>query len=130
MNFDELMEQIKNPVDLTGNFDAADIEKNKIYGILACIPPLFFLPLVAAKDSAYGKFCANQGLTITILSVLAGAIPAILGFIPFIGGLLGALVSLVLGLATLAAFCFEVYMASQGKVKPIPIVGQMLDVFK
>ena len=90
MNFDELMEQIKNPIDLTGNFDAADIEKNKIYGILASIPPLFFLPLVAAKDSAYGKFCANQGLTITILSVLAGAIPAILGFIPFIGGLLGA----------------------------------------
>ena len=114
MNFDEL----KNPVDVTGQFDPADITANKGMACVACFPILFWLPLVACKDSAFGKFYAN------------GVLCGILALIPFIGGLLSALVSLVLGVATIAAFIFTIYNASQDKAKYIPVIGQLIEVFK
>ena len=126
MNFDEL----KNPVDVTGQFDPADITANKGMACVACFPILFWLPLVACKDSAFGKFYANQGFITLILSIANGVLCGILALIPFIGGLLSALVSLVLGVATIAAFIFTIYNASQDKAKYIPVIGQLIEVFK
>lgn len=40
-------------------FEAEDIEKNKVLSAVAYL--LFFIPLLAAPDSKYGKFHANQG---------------------------------------------------------------------
>ncbi|KJR49239.1 hypothetical protein UF75_0317 [Desulfosporosinus sp. I2] len=47
--------------------DPSDIEQNKTMAALAYF--LFFLPLIACKDSQYGRFYANQGLLVLILSV-------------------------------------------------------------
>ncbi|NLA78908.1 MAG: hypothetical protein GX845_05135, partial [Erysipelothrix sp.] len=41
-------------------FTQEDIEKNKTMAGLAYL--IFFLPLVAAPESKFGKFHANQGL--------------------------------------------------------------------
>ena len=55
--------------DFTGYFDQMDIENNKIISGLSYLGILFFLPLVAAPNSRFGKFHANQSLVLLISSV-------------------------------------------------------------
>lgn len=93
---------------------AADIDKNRTMAILAYI--LFLIPLLAAKDSKFAMYHANQGL---VLFIVAVAVHVISSFIPFFGALiaglasLGALVFIVLGIIT----------ASNGEMKPLPLIG-------
>ena len=61
-------------------FDKEDVEKNKVMAGLAYI--IFFLPLIACPDSAFGRFHANQGLLLFIFGVVGSFL---LGLIPIIG---------------------------------------------
>lgn len=96
-------------------FDQSDVEQNKTVVLLTCIlvifvPILFFLPLVACKDSAYAKFYANQCLLLFIGDIIAGVTAFIL-----IGGLVG-----------IAVFIFAIINAvnaNNGLRKGIPLVG-------
>ena len=65
--------------DDTGEFDKKDIEDNSVMGLLAYIWILWLIPLLAAKNSKFAKFHANQGLILFILEVIGGAV-----FGPFI----------------------------------------------
>lgn len=93
---------------------AADIEKNKTLGILAYI--LFFIPILAARDSRFAMYHANQGLALFIFAVGANIVA---NFIPLIGPLLGGLCSL----ATLALMVIGIISASKGEMKPLPVIG-------
>ncbi|PKM98927.1 MAG: hypothetical protein CVU79_01360 [Elusimicrobia bacterium HGW-Elusimicrobia-3] len=93
---------------------AADIEKNKTMGILAYI--LFFIPIIAARDSKFAMYHANQGLSLFIVAVASNVVA---GFVPFIGGMLGALLSL----AFLAFMVMGIISASKGEMKPLPLIG-------
>lgn len=126
MNFENLKEQFLHPQDVSDMFTAEDIEANKVFGALACVPILFWLPLVAAKDSGFAKFYANQGLTLLVLGVVASIVTTILAFIPFIGGLLGT----VVGLVPTAGFLFLIINAFQGKARRLPVIGEMIEAFK
>ena len=67
-------------------FDEDDIELNRGWGIGAYF--LFFLPLIAAKDSQFARFHANQSLLIDIVALacsLCALIPTF-GFILTIVG--------------------------------------------
>ena len=96
-------------------FDQSDVEQNKTLVLLTCVlvifvPILFFLPLVCCKDSAYGRFYANQCLLLLIGDIIAGITAFIL-----IGGLIG-----------IAVFIFAIINAvnaSNGIRKGIPLVG-------
>ena len=96
-------------------FDQSDVEQNKTVVLLTCIlviffPILFFLPLVACKDSPYARFFANQCLLIFIGDIIAGATAIIL-----VGGLIG-----------IAMFIFSIVNAvnaNNGMRKGIPLVG-------
>lgn len=95
--------------------DEADIEKNK--GIAAVAYILFFIPLLAAKDSRFALYHANQGL---LLLLLAMAINVIGGIIPLIGWFL------ILPLGNLFVFILFVLglvNALQGRTKPLPLIG-------
>jgi len=97
------------------DMDEADIEKNK--GIAAVAYILFFVPLLAAKDSRFALYHANQGL---LLLILAMAINVIGGIIPLIGWLL------ILPLGNLLVFVLFVLglaRALQGQAKPLPLIG-------
>lgn len=48
--------------DLTDQFDKADVEQNKVMAILAYFGILVLIPILAAKDSKFARFHANQGL--------------------------------------------------------------------
>lgn len=97
------------------NFTSEDIEKNKVMALLAYI--IFFIPLLAAKDSAYARFHANQGLVLLLFWIVISIISSI---IPIIGwliiGPLGALFSFVLVI-------IGILNAVNGKAKPLPLIG-------
>ena len=107
--------------------DAADAEKNKVMGILAYLGILCLVPILAAKESPFAKYHANQGLTLFIVWIVCAValniidlilftiLPSGLGFIASILGLayLGLLVLAILGIIN-AAGC---------KCVPLPLIG-------
>lgn len=97
-------------------FDAQDIEKNKTAAGLAYI--LFFLPLLMCPDSKYGKFHANQGLALLIVSVV-GTI--VLSIIPIIGWILLPL----FGIAVMVFTVMGLINGFGGKAKELPLVGKI-----
>lgn len=97
------------------SFDPADIENNKGMAIVAYI--LFFVPLLAAPNSPFAKYHANQGLTLFLTCV---ALNIVLGIIPIIGWLLLPIANL----GCLALAVLGIVVAAQGGAKPLPIIGK------
>lgn len=103
-------------------FDQNDVEQNKTIVLLAAIlqifiPILFFLPLVACQNSAYGKYYANQGLLILLMYVASGLVVII--------PILGWIASPIIGIATLVFAIMNAVNANKGIRKGIPILGEI-----
>lgn len=98
--------------------DPNDVAKNKTVAIFAYL--IFFLPLVtSAKDSPFAKFHANQGLVLLLFNIVGQVIG---GVIPIIGWFL------VLPLVWLASIVFLIMgmvNASNGRMKELPVIGQL-----
>ncbi len=107
--------------DVTARFDPQDIAANKAVAALSIIPILFWLPFVAAKDSAFAKFYANQGL----LLLLAGVVGRILGHIPLLGGILSWLISVCVVVCVILGLVW----GFQGQAKKLPFIGDVV-IFK
>ena len=65
-NFNDLF----NTPDTSYEYDTQDIQSNKVWAVLAYLGILFFLPLVACKDSRFGKFHANQGFALFLTDLV------------------------------------------------------------
>ena len=110
-------------------YSPEDIKQNKAMAILAYF--IFFLPLLAAKDSRFARYHANQGLIVLIGYIALYIVQAILTAILFAGmtyASLGALgiVSLLFTLLYLGLLVLQILgiiNAAQGKAKPVPILG-------
>ena len=104
-------------MDNDSNKSNKDVEDNKVIAALAYI--IFFLPLIVAKDSEFGKFHANQGL---ILLLLGFAVSVVGSIIPFIGWFIiapvGGLIVMVLGI-------LGIINALNGVEKELPIIGSI-----
>lgn len=115
--------------DRTAEFDTQDVQDAKVWSILAYFGILFFLPLVCAPQSRFGKFHANQGLVLLIcslaLAVVSWILLLIVGWIPFIGKVIYSLVSLVIFVVTLAWMIYGIVQAAQGKAKTLPLIGKI-----
>ncbi|NOU93548.1 hypothetical protein GC093_09995 [Paenibacillus sp. LMG 31456] len=96
--------------------DPADVNANKWIGVLAYI--LFFLPLIAAKDSRFAMYHANQGLVLLILGIVCNIV---LGLIPVIGWILLPLANL----ASLVLAILGIIQAANGQLKPLPLIGSI-----
>ena len=96
-------------------FDKEDVEKNKVMAGLDYI--IFFLPLIACPDSAFGRFHANQGLLLFIFGVVGSFL---LGLIPIIGWILLP----VLGLLTLVIGIIGLVNGLNGNAKELPVIGK------
>lgn len=116
--------------DRTAEFDTQDIQDAKVWSILAYFGILFFLPLVCAPQSRFGRFHANQGLVLLIcslaLAVVSWILLLIVGWIPFIGKIIYSLVSLVVFVVTLAGMIYGIVQAAQGKAKTLPLIGKII----
>lgn len=101
-------------------FDQSDVQQNRTLVMVTAIvqlffPIIFFLPLVACKNSAYGRFYANQGLILLVLCFIMGLISRI----PLIGWLIGGIVALIV----LIFGIINVVNAYKGARKGIPVFG-------
>lgn len=96
--------------------DPADIEKNKGLAILSYI--LFFIPLLAAKESKFAMYHANQGLILFLVSLIINVVGSI---IPIIGWLI---IIPVGDLAVLIWAILGITKAASGKIAPLPVIGK------
>lgn len=97
-------------------FELEDIEKNKTMAGLAYI--IFFLPLLAAPESKFARFHANQGLLLLILGIAGNTI---LAMIPIIGWLL----LIPFGILVLALGIMGLINGFGGKTKRLPLIGKI-----
>ncbi|CAM3590238.1 MULTISPECIES: DUF4870 domain-containing protein [Saccharibacillus] len=103
--------QTPHPHERQGS--SQDFEDNKVIAALSYI--LFFLPLLAARNSRFAMYHANQGLLL-LLVVIAGNL--VLGLIPFIGWILMP----IFGFAAIAYLVIGVLNAVNGKMQPLPLM--------
>lgn len=123
-DFNETLDELNNTKDTTGEFDAQDVQNNKVMGILAYISWLVLIPLLAAKGSKFARFHVNQGLVLAITEIAVVFVCGILAGLPLIGWLFGIVRSLI----CLACFIWAVLgiiNAANGRAKELPIVGSI-----
>lgn len=101
---------------------------DKIYGILAYIPFLWLVTLLAGK-SEFSRYHANQGVVLFILEVILGAIATliglILGIIPVVGGWITSIIGGIFGLIALVFIIVGIINAANCETKPLPIIGSI-----
>ncbi len=91
------------------------MENNKLIAAISYIWILFLVPLFAAKDDAFARFHANQGLLLFLVSVVLG----IIAIIPVIG----AIISGIGGIVTFVFAILGIINALKGEMKPLPFIG-------
>jgi len=101
---------------------AEDAEKNKVMGILAYLGILCLVPILAAKDSPYAKYHANQGLVLFLVEIASIVITFAGMLIPFIG--VGFyFLHVILYLVFLVLIVLGIINAAAGKCVPLPVIG-------
>ena len=114
IDLSEKFNEFNNTADTTSEYDAQDIEKNKVMAILAYI--LFFIPLLAAKDSKFARFHTNQGLVL----FLGGIIASVVAVIPVIGWIIAPIAGLVITVLAVIG----IINALNGRAKELPVIGK------
>ena len=114
IDLSEKFNELNNTADTTSEYDAQDIEKNKVMAVLAYI--LFFIPLLAAKDSKFARFHTNQGLVL----FLGGIIASVVAVIPVIGRIIAPIAGLVITVLAVIG----IINALNGKAKELPVIGK------
>ncbi len=112
--------------DITNQFASDDIEKNKLVAGLSYFGILFFLPLVVAPESRFGKFHANQALVL-LLACIVGmvAISIINIFLTLIWWrfvLISSVLYTIFGVALLVVAIIGLVNAFQGKAVELPLI--------
>lgn len=110
------------PPPVTPANDAQDIEKNRVFAILAYLWVLFLVGMVAAPDSKFAKYHSNQGLVLFLASLVALVSCVVIGFIPFVNVVLGLLMPL-LWLGWLVLVVLGIVNAAGGQCRPLPLIG-------
>jgi uncharacterized membrane protein len=116
--------------------DPADVEKNKIMGILAYLSFLVLVPIFAAKDSPFARYHANQGLILLITAVVGvialGVAGAIIAFVPIVQVCACAVIPIIwlYALACMALAIIGIINAANGKMKPLPVIGTLFTILK
>ena len=114
IDLSEKFNEFNNTADTTFEYDAQDIEKNKVMAVLAYI--LFFIPLLAAKDSKFARFHTNQGLVL----FLGGIIASVVAVIPVIGWIVAPIAGLVITVLAIIG----ILNALNGRAKELPVIGK------
>lgn len=121
-DFEEKVKKVLDTKDTTSEYDAKDVEDNKVMAVLSYIWLLFLVPLFAAKDSKFARFHCNQGIVLAIVGTVGGIIFSILSGLPFIRWLF-SIVGGLFGLACFILMIIGIVNAVNGKVKELPVIG-------
>ncbi len=105
----------------TRNFSQQDIQSTKGLAILSYFGPLFLIPMLVNKDSAFTKFHVNQGMVLLIIMVIFNVAGTVLHFIPVVG----SLVRLAIRIATMVLIILGAVNAARGEAQRLPIIGNI-----
>ena len=123
-------QDINNTADTTAEYDPADIEANKIFAALSYLGILVIVPFLAAPNSKFARFHANQGLTLFLLIIAYSILSFILNVI-FTAINLWVLVILItllifaLSIPLIVLIILGLMNAIQGKAKELPFIGKI-----
>ena len=120
-DFNDLNNLNETP-DYTSSFDPADVQNNKVMGVLSYLGILVLIPLLAARNSPFARFHCNQGIVLALAEVLAGIVLGIARSLPLIGWIF----RLVGGLASVLWIVLAVIgilNAINGRAKELPVIG-------
>lgn len=110
--------------DYVNSFDPQDVNSNKGMAVLAYLSWLVLVPLLAAPQSRFARFHANQGLVLAIASTIWSIASGIIANIPFIGWI----ISIVMGLGSIFFFVLMIIgivNAVNGEAKELPLIGKI-----
>ncbi|MBQ6267188.1 MAG: hypothetical protein IJK64_05400 [Clostridia bacterium] len=113
---DQALNHFNSTADTSADFAQDDVRRNRWISIPAYLPPLFLLPLLLRKESAFARFHANQGILLLVFQIVA----LLLFLIPYIGKFACAVllvISAVMGI-------YGMVNAARGKAKELPFVGK------
>lgn len=113
----EKIKDLNNTADTTADFDAKDIEDNKILSLFSYLGILFLIPLLAAPNSKFARFHTNQGLVLFIANIIV----SVIAVIPLLGWIVGGIASIV----TFVLMILGIVNAVTGKAKDLPIIGKI-----
>ena len=116
MNEQQTQQPPVTPVAPAPQADKADVEKNKAMAILAYF--IFFLPLLAAKDSKFAMYHANQGLNLFLFAMIGWLVSIVTTFI-----LIGFLIGFIVWIVMIVFLILGIINAAKGEMKPLPLIG-------
>lgn len=110
-------------------------DDHKLFAVLGYILPfLFFIPLVQeeSKNNPFARFHANQQLILLAFLIGLYLLQVIFSTVLFMLGILIVMLSPLVALALIVLVILGIINASQGKMKPLPLIGklELLSVLK
>lgn len=130
------LQNINNTADTTANFDAGDIQNNKVMAVLAYLGLLWLIPFFGCKQSPYAQYHCKQGLNLMLLEIAYIILSAILSAViktrhyvygVYIGSYTPGWLSAILWLVSIPIFVLAVLgivNAVKGRAKELPIIGK------
>lgn len=124
------MNQPNYPNNPNGNMTPAGPPDNtKLFSILAYIPFLWLVGLLADRQNPRVIYHVNQGIIFTVccavinvaLSILSGVLLFILPILSILTGL----VTVVVSLAEIGVMVIGIVNAANGEEKPLPVIGNL-----
>lgn len=115
--------QLNNTEDTTKDYDNSDIESNKVMAVLAYIGILVLVPILAAKNSKYARFHANQGLVLFIAEIIYNFVSAIIRAVLPLAVV--NILLLVISALFLVLSIIGIVNAATGKAKELPVIGKI-----
>ncbi len=100
--------------------DAQDAADNKWLALIGYIGLLFLVPMLAAPNSKFARFHANQSIVLFIAGIILGVATTMVGWIPLVGWLFAA----VAGVLPTVFMILGMVNAFNGKAKELPIIGK------
>ncbi len=124
-DLNEKVEEFLNTDDNTAEYDSTDIENNKLMAALSYLGILFLIPMLAAKDSKFARFHANQGIVLFITNVLNGVVlGTALRRLPLIGWAFG-IASTIIGVILFVFAILGIINVVNGRAKELPLIGNI-----
>jgi len=109
---------MSEPVNKPAYFDDSDVEKGRLFAILAYVfPILFFLPFVTGNKTQYSMMHANQALLLLIADLISFALSFVL-------------VGLIFFLICLVYTILGIVSACNGTTDPFPLIGDKIVLLK
>jgi uncharacterized membrane protein len=104
------------------NSEGEDIEKNRAFAIISYLWILFVVGLIAAPNSKFAKYHANQGLVLFLASIIALVGCFVIGIVPIVNMVL-VLIAPLLWVGWLVLTILGIVNAAGGHRKPLPMIG-------